>query len=191
MSGEADKLRSLLQANTKGQIPVQNVWVICTSVDWHAKTMECKGVVDNLEYFDVLLGIGHKYIKPVVGTKCLIGLIQNKSAAAFIIYAEEIEEYLIEDKTGFKFHLNEGNLTINGDEFGSMIKIEELVQKVNRLENKLNDLVAKYNAHIHITTATVGASATPGTIAPTTTTETPISPLTAVSDLENPKIKHG
>jgi len=43
----------------------------------------------------------------------------------------------------------------------------------DQLKNELNALVTAYNAHIHITTATVGASATPGVIAPTTSTGTP------------------
>lgn len=43
----------------------------------------------------------------------------------------------------------------------------------DNLKNELNALVTAYNAHIHITTATVGATPTPGVIAPTTSTGTP------------------
>lgn len=41
------------------------------------------------------------------------------------------------------------------------------------LKSELNALVTAYNAHIHITTATVGATPTPGVIAPTLSTGTP------------------
>jgi hypothetical protein len=43
----------------------------------------------------------------------------------------------------------------------------------DNLKSELNALVTAYNAHIHITTATVGATLTPGVIAQTTSTGTP------------------
>lgn len=82
-------------------------------------------------------------------------------------------------------------IKLNGDEFGGLIKIEELVSKINRLESKVDDHITKYNSHIHTTTATIGSSATPGVISPTTSTETPIGTQTTVSDLENETIQHG
>ena len=43
----------------------------------------------------------------------------------------------------------------------------------NTLKTDLNNLITAYNSHIHITTATVGASATPGIISPTVAIGTP------------------
>jgi hypothetical protein len=48
-------------------------------------------------------------------------------------------------------------------------------ERLDALETKLNDLITKYNAHIHTTTATVGATATVGVISATTSTETSIT----------------
>ena len=80
---------------------------------------------------------------------------------------------------------------IRGDQHGGLIKIDELVKKMNRIEDKLNGLISKHNSHIHITTATISASAVPGVLSPTTSQEVAIAPNTQKSDLENPKIKHG
>lgn len=80
---------------------------------------------------------------------------------------------------------------VNGEDYGGLIKIEKLVEKINAIESKVDSHIANYNTHIHITTATVGATATPGTIAPTTSTETAIGTKTKVSDLENETIQHG
>lgn len=185
MGKELDNIANLLTQNAKRQVPMQNTWVTCTSVDWDAKTMKCKGVTDDLPYFDVLLGLGSSYVKPVQGSKCLIGSIQNKSAASFIIYAEEIEEYLIEDKSGFKIHLNDGELSLNGDAFGGLIKIGELVGKINSIENKVNEIKAACESVV-VTLAPSGTF-------PLAPFFSPIAPLanTQVNQIENPKIKHG
>lgn len=82
------------------------------------------------------------------------------------------------------------SVAIRGDQYGGLIKVEDLVSKINGLENKVNALIAKFNAHTHITTATVLVGS-PGVISPTLTPETPIAPVTLKSDLENTKVKHG
>ena len=186
-------MREIIIRLIKSNVPIQSVWVLVSSIDWDAKTMDCKGISDDLAYYDVLLGIGSEYKKPKKDTKCLIGIIDNKEAAPFLIIAEEIEEYLLEDSKGFKIHLKDGKLTLNGDGFGSLIKIEDLVSKINRLESKLDGFITKYNTHTHITTATSVTIPAPvvGVISPTVSTETPLGTQTTVAELENDKIKHG
>ena len=55
----------------------------------------------------------------------------------------------------------------------SAVLFSELKASFDSLKGTLNDLIAKYNTHIHITTATVGSSGTPGVISPTVASETP------------------
>ncbi len=45
--------------------------------------------------------------------------------------------------------------------------------EIEALRDTVNSLITAYNSHIHITTATVGASPTPGVISPTTSSATP------------------
>jgi hypothetical protein len=83
-----------------------------------------------------------------------------------------------------------------GDLFG-MVKVKELTDKLNAVEDfakglqtKLNDLVSKYNSHTHILTLSSGT----GTAAPTTTSETPDTDTlnnTQQSDIENTNITQG
>lgn len=129
-------------------------------------------------------------IAPKVDSKVICATIDNEHAEAVIVKYSEIESVKI--KIGDNECLiNKDGVQLFADNFGGLIKIEELVDKLNQLENKVNDLIQKHNTHIHITTATIGPSPTVGTITPTTETETPIQPITQKSDLENERIKHG
>ena len=126
--------------------------------------------------FDVKLTAGTSntpfLITPTVGSTVLATFLSKDTA--FVSLYSEID-----------------SIKIRGDQFGGLVKVQEVVDKLNRLEDKINDLVSKYNSHTHITTATVGGGPTPGTIAPVTSPETPIAPNTTVSDLENPEVLHG
>ena len=49
----------------------------------------------------------------------------------------------------------------------------------NLVKDELDAMASTFDAHIHITTATVGATAVPGVIAPTTTPQGPIGDVAA------------
>ena len=53
-----DKLKQTLSELQKNNTPTQTVWVEVKEVDWEAKTMTVLGIDDELEYYDVLLGLG-------------------------------------------------------------------------------------------------------------------------------------
>lgn len=93
---------------------------------------------------------------------------------------------IINDKQSLKLTADE--MLFNGGKLGGLIKIQALTDKLNRLENKLNGLISKYNAHTHPVPphAPGGAAVT----TPTTSTDTPLTPLTKRSDYENKKVKH-
>lgn len=54
--------------------------------------MVALGIDDELEYYDVLLGLGSVDVKPKVGSNCLIGFINNSETLPFLIMADEVEE---------------------------------------------------------------------------------------------------
>jgi hypothetical protein len=124
---------------------------------------------------------------PAVDSNIIIGYT-NEVQPYVMMYSELSKVLLIVGDFALEIS---NKIKLNGDEYGGMVKIQETVDALNRLETKVDDLITKYNAHIHITTATVGATPTPGTIAPTTSTETPIGTQTTVADLENETIHHG
>ena len=99
-----DKLKQTLSELQNKNTPTQTVWVEVKEVDWDEKTMVALGIDDELEYYDVLLGLGSVDVKPKVGSNCLIGFINNSETLPFLIMAEVVEE--IDVKTQFKVQLN-------------------------------------------------------------------------------------
>ena len=72
---------------------------------------------------------------------------------------------------------NTGIIELNGNDNFAVL-FNELKTEFNKLQQSHNDLVSAYNAHIHITTATIGLSPV-GVISPTESSSTP---STAVID---------
>lgn len=82
------------------------------------------------------------------------------------------------------------DVQFNGGANDGLVKIKDLVSRLNKVESALSDLISKYNTHIHTTTATIGAGSALGVIAPTTSTSAKVVTQTAQSDIENTKVKH-
>ena len=70
---------------------------------------------------------------------------------------------------------------LRGQQYGGLVKVSDLVDKLNNLEDKVNSIVTAYNSHTH---ASTGAPAVP------LVTGSPLTPTT-INDLENSKVKHG
>ena len=70
-----DKLKKTLSELQALKTPIQTVLVEVKEVDWGERTMTVIGIDDELEYYDVLLGLGSVNVKPKVGSNCLIGFI--------------------------------------------------------------------------------------------------------------------
>lgn len=132
------KLGAVLNDRTKKLIEVQTHWAIVESVDWNEKTMTAKGLVDDLPFYDVNLGVGSVFKKPKVGTKCLVGIINNNIADAFMIDCDQVEEIVFSsDKTEFVIKKTGFILKQNTESLATILN--DLVAQIN----KLNDEVAK------------------------------------------------
>jgi len=110
------------------------------------------------------------------------GLVAYPKQGAYVlcVKVEDTEEWAVLKASEYEsIEMTIESLVINSGNLGGLIKISDLTAK-------LNDLVAKFNAHTHLTTATVGSSPTPGTIAATTNQAQPFNK----SDFEDTKIKH-
>jgi len=82
--------------------------------------------------------------------------------------------------------IKDDTVILNDGSFGGLVKVTDLVTKLNNLENLLNDLILKYNLHTH-----PGVQTGIGTSAPTISQETGSLIPTMTDDLENKKVKHG
>ena len=138
-----EEFNRLLGQRIRELIPIQTTWATVKKVDWEKKTMTATGLEDDLDYFDVLLGISSEARKPKVGTKCIIGIIGN-SANAFLIEADELEEII--------FKVNQTELTITPSGF--------IVKKGGEnLKKVLNDLIDEINKIIVINGTTINVAA--------------------------------
>lgn len=105
--------------------------------------------------------------------------------APFITLFSSIDKVLIiVGNTQMK--ITDGLVQFNDGSLGGLVKITQLTNKLNNLENLVNDLAAKYNSHTHVLALSAGT----GTAAPTTTTETTVLTPTAQADIEDTTIKH-
>lgn len=112
----------------------------CTSVDWDERTMEADGVADNLPYYGVMLGLGFIDVKPALGSLCLIGILEGKEAYSFLINCEQVEEV----------EMNMERLKINGGENNGLVKVSELVEKLNTIESDLNTIKGAFNSWVPV-----------------------------------------
>ena len=120
-----DKLKQTINELIKGNIPIQTVWVTVSEVDWEERTMTAIGIDDEVEFFDVLLGLGSVDLKPKIGSDCLIGIIENQSTISFILMANELEEIdvVIED---CQLNINNGFTIKKEDETLKKIIVDAL-----------------------------------------------------------------
>ena len=90
------------------------------------KAMDVTGVIDQLEYYDVQLGMGALCIYPKPGTTCLVGIIEGQETDAFLISADEVDE-----------------IVLNGGTLGGLVKVGELTERLNLIEKDINSLKQK------------------------------------------------
>jgi hypothetical protein len=117
--------------------------------------------------FDVQLQAGIAdglVIEPLVGS--MVYVLTSKYTLPFIVQYSDIV-----------------SLTMNGSEFGGLVKVIELTKKINTLENKVNDLITKFNTHTHV------AAGSPTSISNLVVSGT-LTP-TQQNEIENIVIKHG
>src|SRR5690606_18512479 len=108
-------------------------YAICKSIDWEKKTMTATGQTDELDYHDVKLGNGFEYKRPKQGVLCLIGLVENQPANAFLIDASEVEEYYVKTGTS-EVQVKEAGITIKrgGEDLKSVMN--DMIDEINKIK---------------------------------------------------------
>jgi len=103
--------------------------------------MTAVGIDDEVEYFDVSLGLGSVDIKPKMGSTCLIGIIENKDTSCYLLSCDEIEEIDINVEE-CQFKINDGFLLKKQN--------ETLKQLMGDLIQACRNMVFKTNSGITI-----------------------------------------
>ena len=140
------------------------------SVDLENRTCTVSAIddVETTEYPDVLLQAdvdNGLLIIPAIGSTVVV--TYNTRGYAYISMFSAVDSAQMVAPNGFTF---------NDGAYGGLIKIAELVDRINRIEQKLN-------THVHPGVQSGGSS--------TGAISSPITPLTTRDDLENTKIQHG
>jgi hypothetical protein len=88
----------------------------------------------------------------------------------------------------FKFGETD-KIDLNGDQYGGLVKVNELTARLNDIESKLNELIGKWNEFC--ASYVPGSPASAGLPASLLTETLTSIEETSVEDLENEKVKHG
>lgn len=118
---------------------------------------------------------------PVPAINSTVYIIMNPYINPFIISYGAISKNVISTSTSF--NVNSPAITLNNDDYGGLIKVEDLVEKINNLENALNNLITLYNTHTHV--AAGSATST------TSSLDNDVLQITNKEEIENPDIQHG
>ena len=188
----------------------ETVALVCTvdAVDEKARTVDCTPLNEGAPLLGVNLQANQGAdfglcLFPEVGSFVIVGFVAD-GAAGVVLATDKVSsaEIVIGDTSAvidtdgcridtanMSAHINADDIIFNGGTLGGMVVIQKLTEKLNGLKDTVNSLIEQYNAHTHVTSATVGASATPGILSPTSSTAAPAVPFIA-DDYENVKIKH-
>jgi hypothetical protein len=109
--------------------------------------------------------------------------IKQKDGSLVKISGDEVH---LEQKDGFTVTMSSSDLQLNGSSLGPLPVTDNIVTKLNTIENTLNSFMTAYNAHTHPTTAP-GAPTGPMT----SPAPGPIAPITIAQDIQNDKVKQG
>jgi len=77
-------------------------------------------------------------------------------------------------------------LAVGTSNYGGLVKVTDVVSRLNKIENKVNDIISKYNTHTHAGVTSGGAV----TAVPTPLEVGTLTP-TVNSDIENTVVTHG
>ena len=132
------ELNKVLDEKTKKLIDVQTHWCNAKLINWEKKTMTATGLVDDLDFFDVNLGVGSVYKKPKIKTKCLIGIINNNIADAFLIECDEVEEIAFKSGNSEFIIKENGFIVKQGGE-----SLKQVLNDFFALKNQLNTEIQK------------------------------------------------
>ena len=160
-----DALRSLVKPNNDGFAKVCTV----DSIDLTTLTCYCVPLNDDADIINVRLmaNIDNGFLLiPEVDSIVVVSFLSDSSA--YVSLVSKVSE-----------------VHLNGKNFDGLVKINDLVQKLNNLENKVNTIISTYNAHTHVASSFGTPTTTP--VALVTGTLTP----TIKQDLENITILQG
>ena len=124
-------------------------------------------------------------IRPALKSFVFVARANGHKHICYVSQFTEIESLYVKNSSGRTFSIDD-ILALNGNNLGGLIKIQNMVSKMNNLEKAFNNHILKYNLHVHggVVTGT-GSSLVPAAL------DTQQLIETQKSEIENTKVKHG
>ena len=188
----------------------QSVSLVCTvdAVDKTARTVDCTPLDESAPLLGVNLQANQEstfgvVAFPKVGSYVEVGFVAD-GAAGVVLLTDEVEsvEVVISgdtarisaDKDGVRVlmggdtsvELTKEGITLNGGGFGGTVKVEQLTEHINAIENDINELKNIFSAWVAVP-QDGGAALSTLTVNWAGNLLTP----TQRGDYENEKVKHG
>lgn len=164
--------------------------VQCTvaSVDLSTRTCDCTPIsgvaVTDIPNVQLMAEVDDGFlIIPTVGSTVFV--LHSTRHAPYIELFSQIDGVMV-IVGNVQLVINGSGIQLGDGSFGGLIQIQQLVEKLNNLENAVTSHIAKFNTHTH-----AGVQAGAGTTATPIPTDDQNLTLTLQSDLENPLITHG
>lgn len=179
MSNKSEQIAYLIQKIARASVPVGSFVGKVEGVDTNNYTCDVNPIDGGSIYYDVRLkptvdSSDYGVIPiPEVGSYVIVEPIA-RSNYFYVSQITKIKTLLIKNSSGVKILFDDnGNLLLNGDQHGSLIKIADLLQLINQL-------IQAFNTHTHPVS---GSSTLIQSGAPVQTIQ--------ASQIENPNVKHG
>jgi hypothetical protein len=148
--------------------------LVCTiikgSIDTTNMTCDCDPLDGSAYLLDVRLNANYtKGFTLIPKDESIVIVTQLSDATAYVSMVSDVDQ-----------------IYLAGDDNGGLVKVSELVDKINRVENQVNNI-------LNVLKTTVIPLAPSGTypFAPLYASILDITPLTQVNDLENKTVQHG
>lgn len=115
-------------------------------------------------------------VYPLVGSYVTVSRLHNLEMEAYVSQVSEVDEIVT----------NCEQITFNGGTNEGLVKVVELTARINAIETKVNDVISKFNGHVHsgVTTGPGSSAVTPQQITSGNLSQTD------KNQIQNPKIKH-
>lgn len=123
LKAELEEFDKLFKKHLNSVVKATIRWVTVVEVDWDEKTMTALNQ-NGLAYYEVMLGLGSQFTKPVEGTDCLIAIVEGRDAIAFLLHANEVEE-----------------IVFDGGKNGGLVKVKELQEQLNKITARIDGVI--------------------------------------------------
>jgi hypothetical protein len=172
MSVQVTDIRQAIQA-LSGLNDLQYEGVVCnvSDIDLATFTCTCTPIDGSAEFYEVLLNADADKGFTLIPKDGSVVIIQQTSQAnAYLTMVSKVDQ-----------------VYIAGDANGGLVKVNDLVSKLNRIENDINVLKLVFSTWVPV--ASDGGAALK--VAAATWFAQQLIPITTANDLQNNTVKHG